>query len=180
MTACFLESSPDGVNWSVVTNVTRLPLPETNTALGKYWCSDFSTSLRPHTGWPVQGDSGRTWTVMPNTPVKVAPGATLRADISADEAAGKPVLNSVTVDLAGGGTIDGFALAASGTLNVEGLPRHLGESKFIPLSFTNATGLENVADWTLQAGGEEVRRKELRVTSEGITIIPPGLSIIVF
>jgi autotransporter-associated beta strand protein len=179
MTACILESSPDGVNWSVVTNVTRLPLPETNLALKKYWCSDFSTSLRPHTGWPLQGDSGRTWTVMPNTPVKVASGATLRADISANETAGKPVLSSITVDLAGGGTIDGFALAASGTLNVKGLPKRLGESKFIPLNFANADGLGNVAGWTLQADGEEVRRKELKVTSDGITIIPPGMTIIV-
>lgn len=180
ITACILESSPDGVNWSVVTNVTRVPLPESNKDLSKYWCSDLSTTLKPHTGWPLQGDSGRTWTVMPNTPVKVAAGATLRADISANEAAGKPVLNSITVDLAGGGTIDGFELAASGTLNVEGMPKRLGESKFIPLNFANAVGLANVENWTLRADGEEVRRKELKVTSDGITIIPPGMTIIVF
>ena len=99
-----------------MTNVTRVPLPTSDTSLSKFWCSDLSTTLKPHTGWPVQGDSGRTWTVMPNTPVKVARGATLRADISANEAAGKPVLSSVTVSSAGGGTIDGFAFAASGTL----------------------------------------------------------------
>ena len=175
-----LESSPDGVNWTVVTNMTSIPMATSGV---RYWSADFSTVpstrvSKPHIGWPVQGDSGRTWTVMPNTPVKVAPGATLRADISANEAAGKPVLNSVTVASTGGGTIDGFAFAASGTLNVEGLPSHLGESVFIPLSFANATDLGNVAGWTLQASGAEVRRRELRVASNGITIVPQGLSII--
>ena len=180
ITACILESSPDGVNWSVVTNVTRVPLSESNKDLQKYWCSDLSTTLKPHTGWPLQGDSGRTWTVMPNTPVKVAAGATLRADISANEAAGKPVLNNITVDLAGGGTIDGFAFASSGTLNVKGLPKRLGESKFIPLNFANADGLGNVARWTLMADGEEVIGDALRVTSDGITVITPGMTIVIF
>ena len=178
MTACILESSPDGVNWSVVTNVTRLPLPETNLALKKYWCSDFSTSLRPHTGWPVQGDSGRTWTVMPNTPVKVAPGATLRADISADEAAGKPVLSSITVSPAGNGTIDGFAFAANGTLNVEtpdaeSMPTH------VSIAFTNAADIANIAQWSLQANSEAFdKTRKLRVTANGIEIMPLGISII--
>ena len=183
ITAAILESSPDGINWTTVTNMTSIPIPSSGYV--RYWCSDYTTVPSAgvsalHTGWPVQGDSGRTWTVMPNTPVKVASGATLRADISANETAGKPVLSSITVDLAGGGTIDGFELAASGTLNVEGLPKRLGESKFIPLNFANAEGLGNVENWTLQANGEEVRRKELKVTSDGITIIPPGMTIIVF
>ena len=177
MTACILESSPDGVNWSVVTNVTRIPLPETNLALKKFWCSDFSTSLRPHTGWPVQGDSGRTWTVMPNTPVRVASGATLRADISADEAAGAPVLSDITVTSEGNGTIDGFAFAADGTLNVEGVS---GDSDTVNISFTftNATDLANLANWSVQLDGEVKRNKRLLATANGIAIFPYGLRVI--
>ena len=177
VTACILESSPDGVNWSVVTNVTRVPLPETNTALLRYWCSDLSTASARHTGWPLQGDSGRTWTVMPNTPVKVASGATLRADISANEAAGAPVLNDITLSAAGGGTIDGFAFAASGTLNIENMPATSGRVD-IPVSFVNATGLENVARWSLYLDGAIDPTKTAMVSASGVSIIDRGLQII--
>ena len=181
ITAAILESSPDGVNWTTVTNMTSVPIAETGKA--RYWSSDFSTTPSTgvselHTGWPLQGDSGRTWTVMPNTPVKVAAGATLRADISANEAAGKPVLNSITVSSAGNGTIDGFAFAANGTLNVELQP---GESMSgnIPITFTNATDLANVKNWSLKANGDDFNKtRNLRVTANGIEIIPPGMSII--
>ena len=180
ITAAILESSPDGVNWTTVTNMTSIPMATSGV---RYWSSDFSTVpstgvSAPHTGWLVQGDSGRTWTVMPNTPVKVAPGATLRADISANEAAGKPVLSSITVSSAGNGTIDGFAFAENGTLNVELQP---GESMLgnIPIAFTNADGFANIARWKLKANGNDFNKvRKLRVSANGIEIIPPGMSVI--
>ena len=177
ITACILESSPDGVNWSVVTNVTRVPLPTSDTSLSKFWCSDLSTILKPHTGWPVQGDSGRVWTVMPNTPVKVASGATLRADISANEAAGKPVLSDITIASAGGGTIDGFAFAPTGTLRIEDMPSGAGAIN-IPFTFANADGLANVARWSVQVNGSPVKNKTLSVTESGVTINPLATVVI--
>jgi len=181
ITAAILESSPDGINWTTVTNMTSIPMYESGRA--RYWSSDFSTVPSTgvsalHTGWPLQGDSGRTWTVMPNTPVKVAPGATLRADISENEAAGKPVLSSITVSSAGNGTIDGFAFAENGTLNVELQP---GESMLgnIPIAFTNADGFANIARWKLKANGNDFNKvRKLRVSANGIEIIPPGMSVI--
>ena len=179
VTACILESSPDGVNWSVVTNVTRVPMPENNLALMRFWGSDLSTTLKPHTGWPLQGDSGRTWTVMPNTPVRVASGATLRADISANEAAGKPVLTSITVASTGGGTIDGFAFAANGTFNVENLPS-TSHAVNIPLTFTNATGVANIAKWSLQGDGVAVgNNRRLIVTAGGVSVVSAGFAILI-
>ena len=177
ITACILESSPDGVNWSVVTNVTRIPLPTHDTSLQKFWCSDFSTTVTPHTGWPLQGDSGRTWTVMPNTPVKVAAGATLRADISANEAAGAPVLNDITLSASGGGTIDGFAFAASGTLSIENMPAASGRVD-IPVAFVNATGLGNMAKWSLYLDGAVDQTKSLMVSASGVSIVDRGLQVI--
>lgn len=176
ITAGIFETSPDGIHWTTVTNATVIPLKNSDDR--KYWASDFSTDVKSHTGWPVQGDSGRTWTVMPNTPVKVAPGATLRADISATGAAGKPVLNNVTVATTGGGTIDGFAFAESGTLNVEGLPEGSG-IVFIPVEFANASDLNNVSKWTLLADGVEKTNKRLSVRSTGISVVPIGFYIVV-
>ena len=179
ITAAILESSPDGVNWTTVTNMTSIPMA---TSGGRYWSSDFSTVPSAgvsalHTGWPVQGDSGRTWTVMPNTPVKVASGATLRADISADEAAGKPVLSNITISSAGNGTIDGFAFAANGTLNVEGVSGG-SDTVNISFTFTNATALANLANWSVQLDGEVKRNKRLSATENGIVIFPYGLRVI--
>nr|MCR5751748.1 hypothetical protein [Kiritimatiellia bacterium] len=128
--------------------------------------------------WPLQGDSGRTWTVMPNTPVRIGSGATLRADISADEAAGAPVLSDITVSSAGGGTIDGFAFAASGTINVENLPG-AASSVYIPMTFTNSTGVANMSSWTIQGDGAEVSNRRLVVRSNGIAVVPIGFSVII-
>ena len=139
----------------------------------------MSTTLKPHTGWPLQGDSGRTWTVMPNTPVRVASGATLRADISANEAAGKPVLTSITVASTGGGTIDGFAFAANGTFNVENLPS-TSHAVNIPLTFTNATGVANIAKWSLQGDGVAVgNNRRLIVTAGGVSVVSAGFAILI-
>ena len=175
ITAGIFEASPDGIHWSTVTNATVIPLKDSDDR--KYWASDFSKTVKPHTGWPVQGDSGRTWTVMPNTPVRVASGATLRADISANEAAGAPVLSDITITSAGGGTIDGFAFAANGTLNVENMPDEQGAVN-IPFAFTNATDLANVANWSVQANGEVKRNKRLSATETGIAVLPIGFRVI--
>ena len=179
ITAAILESSPDGVNWTIVTNMTSIPMATSGT---RYWSSDFTTVpstgvSASHTGWPLQGDSGRTWTVMPNTPVKVAPGATLRADISANEAAGAPVLSDITITSAGNGTIDGFAFAANGTLNVEGVSGG-SDTVNIPFTFTNATTLANLANWSVKLDGEDKRNKRLSATENGIVIFPYGLRVI--
>ena len=179
ITAAILESSPDGVNWTTVTNMTSIPMATSGV---RYWSSDFSTVPSAgvsalHTGWPLQGDSGRTWTVMPNTPVKVASGATLRADISENEAAGKPVLSDITIASAGGGTIDGFAFASSGTLKIDGTTSGAGVIS-IPFTFANADGLANLASWSVQVNGSPVKNKTLSVTESGVTINPLATVVI--
>lgn len=149
----------------------------------RYWSSDFSTTPSAgvsalHTGWPVQGDSGRTWTVMPNTPVRIGANATLRADISANEAAGKPVLGDITVSASGGGTIDGFAFAANGTLSIEDLPGGAGPAT-IPFTFANADGLSNLAGWSVRVNGAPLTKKlTLSVTESGISLNPLATMIL--
>ncbi len=177
ITAGIFEASPDGIHWSMVTNATAIPLKNSDDK--KYWASDFSNKVKPHTGWPLQGDSGRTWTVMPNTPVRIGSGATLRADISADEAAGAPVLSDITVTSAGNGTIDGFAFAANGTFNVENLPS-TSHAVNIPLTFTNATGVANIAKWSLQGDGVAVgNNRRLIVTAGGVSVVSAGFAILI-
>ena len=182
ITAAILESSPDGVNWTTVTNMTSIAMC-TDTTKNRYWSSDFSTVpstgvSATHTGWPLQGDSGRTWTVMPDTPVRIGANATLRADISANEAAGKPVLSDIAIAAAGGGTIDGFAFAPSGTLKIEDMPNGAGAIS-IPFTFANTDGLANLAGWSVQVNGAALKKSlTLSVTESGIAFNPLATTII--
>ena len=98
--------------------------------------------------------------------VSVAPGAKIVAD-------GDITLSSIKLAATGGGAIEGFAFAQSGTIDVTGWNNSHEE---IPLNFSNAANLSNVSKWNLKIGGVASSRR-FAVTTTGIRLLARGLRL---
>ena len=75
----------------------------------------------------------------------------------------------------GAGTIDGFAFAGDGTLNVENLP---DDGATLPGTYLNCTAFDNVADWSLKVGGEDTKRYRIAYSNGAISVLPVGTVIL--
>ena len=84
--------------------------------------------------------------------VSVAAGATLKTYDGVE-------ISKLRVDSAGAGTIDGFAFAANGTIDVTDAP---SEASFLPGTFVNCSGLENIGGWMLKIDGVENTKCKVR------------------
>ncbi len=182
-----IEGSVDGMHWDDLTGDVFHPyttLPTTNIK----WVSGGTANKAFVTGDAARHTSGgsafalsddfkftRTkpdaFTVLNNVgKVKVAAGAKLTAD-------GEGVtLSSLAVDAAGAGTVDGFAFAANGTLEVTGLPAS-GEAFELPLTVAHATDLANVAGWSLMRDGVADTSRWIAVRGNKIAICPKGTAL---
>ena len=101
--------------------------------------------------------------------VSVAPGATLKAE-------GAPLtVAHLAVGTSGGGTLDGFAFAADGTLEVAAVPDGFTRLD-LPMTFANATGLENLANWRLTVGGRPCAAR-IVPSSGGLALMRKGVSV---
>ena len=88
------------------------------------------------------------------------------------------VISKLALDAASGGTIDGFAFAEDGELTVDNVSG--SQSVELPVRIINATGRENLANWTLQRPGGASLNRGITVTEDGaIVLTPRGLAIIV-
>jgi hypothetical protein len=97
--------------------------------------------------------------------VSVAAGATLKA-------IGEVVLSSIEIDAADSGTIDGFAFAESGELNV----KNLSENGPIGGLFPNSTGLANLKKWSVSVNGASMPGKMVAVSENGaLSLVSKGL-----
>ena len=85
-------------------------------------------------------------------------------------------LKGLSVDVGGAGTIDGFAFAGDGTLNVENLP---DDGATLPGTYLNCTGFDNVAGWSLKVGGEDTKRYRIGY-SDGVIQIRPVGTVLLF
>ncbi len=85
-------------------------------------------------------------------------------------------IKGLSVDVGGAGTIDGFAFAGNGALNVENLP---DDGATLPGTYLNCTGFDNIADWSLKAGGEDTKRYRIACSNGTIQIIPVGTVILI-
>ncbi len=182
-----IEGSVDGMHWDDLTGDIFHPsntLPTVNTK----WVSGGTANKAFVTGDAARHTSNGSAFALPEafkftrtTPdaftvlnnvgqVKVAAGAKLTAD-------GEDVtLSSLAVDAAGAGTVDGFAFAARGTLEVTGLSAS-GQAFELPLTVVNATGLENVAGWSLTRDGVADTSRWIAVHGNTITICPKGTAL---
>ena len=123
-------------------------------------------------GQEIRGTTTNAWSFMTGNPVvTVNAGATLKAD-------GDVTLRNLKIDAStGGGTYDGFTFAADTQVEVTNL--NGGEACVVPVSFANATGLDNSADWTwtfVSQTGKTLRGRG-RASSAGIRYIPRGTAI---
>ena len=101
--------------------------------------------------------------------ISVAPGATLKAE-------GAPLtIAHLAVGASGGGTLDGFAFAADGTLEVAAVPDGFTRLD-LPMTFANATGLENLANWRLTVGGRPCAAR-IVPSSGGLALMRKGVSV---
>ena len=103
--------------------------------------------------------------------VKVSGGATLKF-----EGEGAPTISRLAVDPASGGTLDGFSLAASGTLDVLA-DDFAGQTLTMPLAFRNVdTGA--FADWSLQMNGvAKYKNPRFRCRNGVLTVYKAGCTI---
>lgn len=174
VTAYAFLASPDGIHWDMITDGAEVPGVMLETS--KHWLSQQKKgfNLTGHTtGFTMSGARATEFTVAPLS-VKVAPGAHF---VAGGE---RPVsIRAIEIDAAGGGTIDGFTFAAeNGSLDVTGYVKAPSALK-IPVTFTNASNLQNVAAWSLTFDGQADASRRFTVSSDGITVTPVGTMLIV-
>lgn len=156
-----LEGSCDGVNWYPVDSKSGVTLTTTE----HYWYSSNSTTL---TGYGPFASEPALVRPASLDYVGASQGATLvtTAPITA---------NGIRYDVAlGGGTIDGFDLAAGGTLEILNQPK--GASWNLPITFVHCTG--SLDGWTVKVNGEIKKGYSAAITDEGITVHPAGMTVI--
>lgn len=130
-----------------------------------------ASNARVHTGgWPLAGG-----------PEVIVPALASVESISVAEnarlVAVGPVapIKGLSVDVGGAGTIDGFAFAGEGSLNVENLP---DDGATLPGTYLNCTAFDNVAGWSLKVGGEDTKRYRIAYSNGTIQILPVGTVIL--
>jgi autotransporter-associated beta strand protein len=154
-----MEASVDGIHWELVeTNATGevladhtydffIPLGGSSGNNGNRWYSDgtelSSGTPRPGAGFPIRGRADMPTPLQNVRSVSVAAGATLKTYDGVE-------ISSLKVDSAGAGTIDGFTFAENGTIDVANPP---DDSSFLPGTYVNCSGLENVSGWALKVNG---------------------------
>ena len=187
---CTVEASLDGVHWDVLTNMTAALRHYDGgmwSCQGGYSDGEETHKTRFTDSFPNRNDhynayplAGRPSTLPTvNDPVgvvAVSGGGTLKMGV-----AGGPqplVISKLALDAASGGTIDGFAFAEDGELTVDNVSG--SQSVELPVRIINATGRENLANWTLQRPGGASLNRGITVTEDGaIVLTPRGLAIIV-
>ena len=108
--------------------------------------------------------------------VSVSSGATLKCLY------GVITLDSFGIDMtSGGGTVEGFAFAETGTLYLTGVDTDSGvnqwEKSFNPV---NCTGVTNLSNWTLLVNGSETSKHSVSVTADGkVRLFGLGLRVII-
>lgn len=151
-----LEGSADGIHWDIVHTVTDCGNPMTGKRM---WCGakreytgDANEPDGRHSdGYALATPKESVFTVLDSvSSVSVSAGATLKAEGES------VVLDKLTIDAADAGTVEGFAFAANGIVEIINAPAH-GEVQ-LPIAFENVTGLSNLRNWTCSLNGEQTKR----------------------
>ena len=146
-----MEASVDGIHWDLVeTNAVGAVLTDHTydpAYDGWKWYSNggafTSGEARPGAGFPIRGRADMPTPFQNVRSVSVAAGATLKTYDGVE-------IGKLKVDSAGAGTIDGFTFAENGTIDVANPP---DDSSFLPGTYVNCSGLENVSGWALKVNG---------------------------
>lgn len=161
-----LEASADGIHWDLMHQVASSRNPPAKGA----W---YNSGAVIGDGTVVNGysftESLQTLASLPY--VALSGGGVIKTS--------EPVaIGDLRIDAKTGGTLEGFAFGESGTLAVDfGADRPAGLK--IPGAFTDCTGIENLDTWNLTLNGQPKPGWSVRATEDGITVIPPGVIILV-
>ena len=200
--ALTIDASADGVNWRTVN--TRFTTADTKqwgadcdallaptTTVENAWVSD-NTLVKNTTGQSRALKDGKGFALNAKTLTGghafervtgygVALGATLQ--VKAPGVA-KITAPSFTVDLAGvkgdsvvAATVEGLDFAETGTLKLRNVPK--AWSGPVPVRFTNCTGVENLADWAVDADGRTRGTVAVAADGQSITYFAPGGMILI-
>ena len=170
-----MEGSADGLHWDLLSEVSTNAYAY---RASSWYSNTNATLMTAHKDGTAPGfpfsrtESQVPFTVLDDATVSVAEGASLVAVGGSGQ-----TIRKLKVDAAGGmGTIDGFAFAEEGTIDVENAVR--GKEMNVAATFANATDLGNVNGWSVTLGGQPSGYK-VKATESGLTIIPPGLVLII-
>ena len=175
--ACALYGSVDGVNWDLLGD--EFDETVAHSSNNYHWLKAnyvFNAGKErngtKHTGgWMLSKTAPTSKNPLANVGyVSVANGATLRY-----EGGTPPTLSKLRVDMSQTGAIDGFAFAANGTVD---LVDDSSSSAFAAVRFLNASGLDNVAAWSVSLNGVSKPAYRVQATEEGLRVVRPGCFII--
>lgn len=184
-----LESSPDGVNWHEV--YKEDDAGSHHKARGGYWISSSASSTananEAFAPGAVRKLSDGKGLAFANRAATADSHPTALSSVAGIKVAGGAALSLVgdvapvakmTVDLADGmGSISGLTLAESGTLDILGAATPFTGTNIV-VDWSGVANPDVLERWTLQMNGR-IRSCPVRVTDEGLSILPPGLTIIV-
>ena len=89
--------------------------------------------------------------------------------------------NGIIYDCAaGGGTLSGIAFAADTSVSLVNCDTSMlnGRRVVFPLDLSGCTGLDNTSGWTLSINGTPAASRRLRVSQDGIVLVPVGFGMI--
>ena len=167
-----MEASADGIHWNLVeTNgvgdvLTDHAYSPDTTDWKWYSNGDAFTSgrARPGAGFPIRGHADMPTPLQNVRSVSVAAGATLKTYDGVE-------ISKLKVNSADAGTIDGFAFAENGTIDVTNPP---DSSSFLPGTYVNCSGLENIGGWALKVNGKTNAKCKVGVRNGRLYFWRPG------
>ena len=165
-----LEGSLNGFVWETLYTTNDAPVATAS----RQWStvnSGWQSSTPPAYAIPARTQTTYAMPANPG-PVSVKGGGALKAE------GGSPEISALSLDAASGGTIDGFAFAADGTLDVANLP--VDARVTLPVTLVNAASSSNIADWTVSVNGTSAAALTALVDAGGhVVVCRRGLRIIV-
>ena len=187
-----LEGSVDGLHWDMLSNHdTFEDLPEMASGTwvfnsnyiwrfgnkDKYTAgSTASTARKDGEAIASAPADAATYSTLGNiASISVAAGARLVSD-------GDPIVlpPGITVNLdasSGGGTLSGFKLPSSGTLNLENWPKQATGAVTIPFDMS-ASDYASATNWTVTVGGEHAV-KSATFSAAGVEVRGPGTVVLI-
>ena len=185
----YLEGSVDGFSWTRLFETNNVVSPGSGA-----WLSDRKKYAGRSDATPV-GDLtlARTDTTKRRhgftfpQPVVVGYSSEIKGFVSVKNGAelrslgGRRTIGSFKIDMtSGGGTVNGFDFAESGTFSLVNIPDGGGNSKTASFTPVNCTGVENLSKWTLYVDGVASSKNSVSVSADGtVRLTRPAMRVII-
>ncbi|MBR3924903.1 MAG: autotransporter-associated beta strand repeat-containing protein, partial [Kiritimatiellae bacterium] len=178
-----MEGSVDGLHWVEIFSTNNVVSPGS----GK-WLYDMgnypSNSLNAAIEDPTKRRHGFSFAppAFDNDIMDQVGIVSVAADGTLKSIGGSQTIKKFGIDMtSGGGTVEGFAFAETGTLYLTGVDTDSGvnqwEKSFNPV---DCTGVTNLSNWTLLVNGSETSKHSVSVTADGkVRLFGLGLRVIV-